>query len=221
MACPTQAQDADSIINRLIDAIGGKERLANFNNIQREGIMEVMGREIRVKEITQHNFATRLDMNLAGINGYVLSGLEKGWVYMPYLGQTKPEPIPDEEVKASIFELDLQGSFFNYQAKGHKVALLGIEEIEGISCFKLQITLKNGGIQELFIDTKSFLILREIRRRTGVEKETERITDMYDYRWVEGINLPHSISNGNNSTMKYSNIRINVPVDKSLFEINK
>ena len=59
---------------------------------------------------------------------------------MPFQGQTAPEAKTAEELAEAQDNLDAQGELIDYAAKGHKVELIGKEDVEGTECFKLKVT---------------------------------------------------------------------------------
>lgn len=215
-AVTTMAQTADEIIDKHIAAIGGKEKWLKLKSVQMEGTMNVMGREVGVKLTGVHNIGSRQDISVAGMNGYMISTPTAGWMYMPFQGQTKPEPVPADAVKAGLDDLDLQGNLIDYKAKGHTVEYLGTEDIEGTECHKLKVTRKNSGDQTLFIDAETFYIIRTSTKVNMNGQEVESKVDMSDYRDVNGIKLAFSVSQPF-GTVVMTSVKVNEAVDEKIF----
>ena len=215
-AVTAMAQSADEIIDKHIAAIGGKEKWLKVKSVQMEGTVNVMGREVGVKVTNVHNIGSRQDISVAGMTGYAIVTPTNGWQFMPFQGQTKPEPLPADAVKASLDDLDLQGNFIDYKAKGHTVEYLGTEDIEGTECHKLKVTRKNSGDQTVFIDAETFYVIRTSTKINMNGQEIETKTDMSDYRDVNGIKLAFSITQPF-GTVVMTSVKVNESVDEKIF----
>ncbi len=210
------AQSVDEIIDKHIAATGGKENWKKVKTVVMEGSFNVMGRDVDVKITSIHMKGSRQDISVAGMSGYVFTTPEGGWMYMPFQGQTKPEPMTADDVKEGLDDLDVQGNLLDYKEKGHTVELLGTEDVEGTECHKLKITRKNSGEQTLYIDPSNYLLVRAVTKRKAMGQEMEMKTDMGDYREVSGVKVPFSISQPM-GTIVMKSVKINEPVDEKLF----
>lgn len=207
---------ADEIVNKHIEAIGGAENWKKVNTVIMEGSMNVMGNDVAITVTQENNKGNRVDITVAGMTGFNLMTPKSGWVYMPFQGQTTPEPMTPEDIKEAIDDLDIQGNLIDYKQKGHSVELLGTEDVEGTECYKLKVTRKNSGDQTLFIDKDSYLLLRVVQKRKAMGQEMEQVSDFSDYKEVEGVMVPFSLSQGM-GTIVMSSVKINAPVPESTF----
>ena len=99
-----------------------------------------------------------------------------------------------DESKETEEMADLDGPLVDYKSKGHQVELQGKEKIEGTDAYKLKVTLKNGDVQTIYIDSDSFLEIKEVTKRTirGTEQEIE--SAIGDYKAVNGIMIASNSS---------------------------
>lgn len=214
------AQNVDEIVSKHIAAIGGAENWKKINSMVMEGTVNVMGNDVTVKVTQVNNQGQRQDISVAGMTGYVMVTPTGGWMYMPFQGQQKPEPMTADDVKESLDDLDIQGNLVDYKSKGHSVELLGTEEIEGTECFKVKVTRKNSGEQTLFIDKTSFLIVRASTKKKAMGQEMDVNIDFSDYREISGVKIPYSIGQGF-GTMVVNSVKVNETVPAETFAAPK
>ena len=212
-----QAQTVDEVINKHITALGGKENLAKINNLITEASLNVQGADIAVTLTQVNNKLVRQDIYAMGMHGFDMMTEKEGWTYMPFQGMQKPEPKTADDVKEGMNDLDIAGPLVDYAAKGHKVELLGKEDVDGTECYKIKVTLASGKDVTFFIDPASSMIIRtkELRKANGQEQEIE--TDYSDYKDVEGVKMAHSITLPF-GTMLISSIKVNQTVFDSAYK---
>ena len=121
----TQAQTADDIVNKYLDAMGGKDKLSQVKSVYMENTSSAMGNEgpSTINLVTGVGFKLISDFN--GQSVIVCVTDKGGWQVNPFQGATAPAPMPDEMLKQSKGRLDPFGSLNNYASKGSKVELQG------------------------------------------------------------------------------------------------
>jgi outer membrane lipoprotein-sorting protein len=213
-----RAQTADEIINKHLDAIGGKEAWKKVNSIIFTGSIMVQGMEISVVATFVHQKGTRQDISMGGMSGYSILTPTEGWSFMPFGGQQKPEALTPDQVKNGQDQLDIQGELIDYKAKGHVAEYLGKEDVEGTECFKVKLTLKSGVIKTLFFDPSTYYQIREVQKTTSDGKEVESTVNYSNFQKLpEGIVVPMSIGTpGGDVTFK--KIEVNTKIDDSIFK---
>jgi hypothetical protein len=212
-----QAQTVDEIINKHIAALGGKENLNKIQNTVMEGSLNIQGTEISLTLTQVHNKLNRQDINAMGMHGFDMLTDKDGWSYMPFQGMQKPEPKTTDEVKESQSDLDIAGPLVDYAAKGHKLELLGKEDVDGTECYKIKATLASGKVLTFFIDPASSMIIRTTEKRKMNGQEADLQTDFSDYKDVEGVKMPYSIT-GPFGTVLISSIKVNQTIPESVFK---
>jgi hypothetical protein len=153
-----------------------------------------------------------------GMTGYQIVTPTEGWNYMPFQGQTTPEAMTAEDLAEYQDDLDAQGNLIDYAAKGHTVELMGKDDVDGTECFKLKITKKGGKSETIFVDPKSYLILRSVELRKANGQEIEVATNYSNYEKLpEGIIVPKSMTLPFGELI-ISKITINGDVDETAFK---
>ncbi len=215
------AQSADEVLQKHITAIGGADAWRKVNTMKLTGAMKTQGIEIPVVVIAEHNKGSRVNISAMGMDGYMITTPTSGWSFMPFMGQTKPEPMTEEQVKMAVEELDLHGDFLDYAKKGHTVELQGKEDVEGTECFKLLMKHKDGKEKVYYIDPSNYYVVREVTKMTVDGKEQEAAESFSNYQKLpEGIVMPMSTESPM-GPMTYTSIEINKPVDAKSFEPGK
>jgi len=197
LALPVSAQTADEIVNKHIQARGGLEKLKAVKTIRYTGKMQ-MGQGMEAPAVLEQKRpnSLRMEFTIQGLTGIQAFDGKTGWMLMPFGGKKDPEPMWDDELKAFTEEADFDGPRVDYKEKGNKVELVGKEPVEGTDAYKLKVTLKNGDVDYMYLDTDSYLQLKQENKRTvrGAERESE--VNLGDYKEVEGLMMPFSYEMG-------------------------
>ena len=217
----TYAQTADEIVNKHIEAIGGADAWKKVNSMVTTGTLKVQGAEIPISLTVLNGKGSRQDITVMGMPGYQIVTPTQGWKFMPFQGQKEVEPITADDLKEAQDELDVQGSLVDYKTKGHTVELLGTDDVDGVDAFKLKETLKSGKTQTIFIDPKTYYIIRVISKQKANGNEVDVTTNLNNYQKLpEGIMVPLSIGLPSGE-MVISKVEINKPIDENIFKPSK
>lgn len=132
----------------------------------------------------------RIELEFAGKTAVQVYDGQKGWLLRPYLNRDDWEPFTTEQTKAQE-KLELDGPLLDQAQEGAKVELAGVEPVEGHPAYKLKLTHKNGEVQHVWIDAKSFLDVKieGAPRRLDGKMHTVWVTQR-DFRAVQGVMVP-------------------------------
>lgn len=196
---------AESVINKYIDAIGGRKALADVKTVKMEAGAEMQGMQLglEIKKTTKNQSSLIVSMGGAPLQKVIFDG-EKG--YMSGQGQkmdytdeqnqaAKKQAVPFAELSANDAKLDR------------------VEEGAYV------IVLEEG--QEAFYDKESGLKVKEVstQEMNGQKISTTIVYD--DYTEVNGIKFPFTIKQSagpQELTFKVSKVSINEGVADSDFE---
>lgn len=188
------AQTADEIIEKHLQAMGGKDKLKAVQSERISGKM-VMGQGMEAPftmEMARPN-KMRMEFTLQGMTGVQAFDGKTGWSVMPFMGKTEPEAMPEEDVKRMEEQADIDGLLLDYKEKGRQVEYVGKEDLEGTPVHKLKVTQKNGDVVYVYIDAEQFLQLKQAGKTKIRGQEVESETIFGDFKTVEGLVFPHSI----------------------------
>ena len=214
----TFAQTAEEIVAKHIEAVGGTAAWKKVNSLYYEGKMTVQGAEVNVTLTVLNGKGSRQNISVMGMTGYQIVTPTAGWNFMPFQGQTTAEAMTADELKQAADDLDVHGKLVDYKSKGHTVEYLGKDDVEGTECFKLKITTKAGNVETIFIDPKSYYVVRSVVKRTANGQESDVQSDLSNYKKLpEGIVVPFSITLPFGE-MVISKAEVNKQIDESTFK---
>jgi hypothetical protein len=222
IGAPAGAQStltADDIIARYIKTVGGADKIQSINTLRRVG--KYTGDDgfeaIVVEESTRPN-KVREEFSIQGMTGINAYDGAYGWKIDPFGGKKDPESLSEEELRSIVEDADFDEPLIDYKAKGNKVALVGMDQVEGTDVYKLKVTLKSGDTRIYYMDTDSYVPIKYETKRIirGTPQESE--TSLGDYKQVGGWFLPFSMEirqKGSSGSQKitFDKIEFNVPID--------
>ncbi|HFC00806.1 MAG TPA: outer membrane lipoprotein-sorting protein [Phaeodactylibacter sp.] len=185
----TQAQDVslEHILKNYFENIGGEAAWKKIKSIKITGNTTAQGMTmpITIKMMAPNYFKMEMDFQgKAFIQAY--DG-KQGWMMNPFMGATEPQKM-DEEQSKEFEKQKFQDEFIDYKEKGHKVELVGKEEIDGTETYKIKMTKKNGDVVFYFFDTENFVpIMQRALLDYGPMKGQSVETYMSDYQEVDGL----------------------------------
>ncbi|NGX82967.1 pitrilysin family protein [Aequorivita sp. KMM 9714] len=196
---------AESVINKYIDAIGGRKALADVKTVKMEAGAEMQGMQLglEIKKTTKNQSSLIVSMGGAPLQKVIFDG-EKGYMS----GQGQKMDYTDEQNQAAKKQAV---PFAELSAKDAK--LDRVEEGAYV------IVLEEG--QEAFYDKESGLKVKEVstQEMNGQKISTTVVYD--DYTEVNGIKFPFTIKQSagpQELTFKVSKVSINEGVADSDFE---
>lgn len=215
------AQTAEEIAQKHVEAIGGAENWKKINSMVMDATIKAQGAEVGVKRTQVHKKGMRMDISVMGMNGYQILTDKEGWSYMPFAGQTKPEPMTADDVKTSQDQLSLLDEFINYKEEGKKLEYIGKDDLEGTECYKLKMTNNNGEEVTFWLDASNYYTLKQMQKTKANGKEVEANTLYSNYKKIpEGVVYPFSIG-GDMGDIEVSKVEINPTIDDAVFKPGK
>jgi hypothetical protein len=214
------AQSVDDIVAKHVESLGGKDKLANLKSVRMESTISVQGMEIPMVITRVNNVGQRVDISAMGMDGYLITTPKAGWSYMPFMGQSAVEPMPEDAVKQGSDELDLAGPLVDYKTKGNKAELIGKETVDGAECFKIKLTNSNGVERTYMVDSKSFYIVRMVAKAFVMGQEQEVSVNYSDYKKTEeGYVFARSISGAfGQGDLTVNKVEVNKTIDEKIFK---
>jgi outer membrane lipoprotein-sorting protein len=213
----------EDVLSSHYEAIGGVEAWTAIESCRLNGRMVMpMGMEAPFVTTFVRPMKTRLEFTIQGMTATQVFDGETAWAILPFLGSNDPQVMPDEQARLMREQADFDGPLIDWEAKGHQVELVGMEDLEGTEAYHLEVTLDSGDVRSFYLDAESYLLIR-LEAKTeiqGTEMEVETIFS--DYREVGDLVMAHSIESrpkgapaGQILTME--SIELNIEVDEDFF----
>ena len=216
----TFAQTVDEVINKHIEAIGGKEKLSQVKSVYMENSVDVMGSTAPQKEYLVDGKAYKAEVEFNGANIISVFTDKSGWTINPMMGGTDAQAMPDELYKAGKSQIYFGGGLVNYAAKGYKAELVGKEG----DAFKIK--LSDGGSETFyFIDSKTYLLTKSVIKSEMMGQSVDVTTTYSDHKKTDfGVTLAYSknIDMGMfQLAQKTNKLEINKEIDMKIFDMPK
>lgn len=224
-ALPARAQTVDQLLAKNYAARGGLDKIRAVKSIVITGRLEA-GPGVEAPFTIRLKRPNRLAMEFTaqGMTAKQVYDGKSGWQIMPFNGQIDPQPMSSDDLKDAEEQADMDGPLVDYKKKGNQIELVGKEDVDGSSAYKLKVTLKNGDVQYQYLDAASFLEVKEEGKRTVQGAERDIATKVGDYKEVQGLYFPFTQESSIKDTptrqrVTVENIELNVPVDDAIFKM--
>ncbi|MGD8450526.1 MAG: redoxin domain-containing protein [Phycisphaerae bacterium] len=230
---PAESLTAEQVVAHYVDALGGAEKLAARKTLRmtcritREGDQETA--ELIREWKRPDKFRASFTVSLAGRTLCLVIACDgkTWWHIMPVFGSAEPQEAPAEMVEVYDDEADIDDPLAVAAAMGHKVELIGREELDGKPVYKLKLMRKGAAEEEYdeyYIDAESWLPAKVAgaRRAMGAVVRFERT--LSDYRRVDGVMVAHvqkTVSEPDNSVqeLRIEKVETNIDVSDERFSL--
>ena len=218
------AQTADQLVAKNLEAKGGVEKWKAINSLRMIGTISVQGKQLPLTISSMRPNYMRHEMNLPDLRIVQAFDGKTAWAINPMLGATTPQQLPAEAAETIRTSAEFEGALVNYKAKGHVAELVGTETLGGRNVHHLKLTLKNGPVQHFYLDAETGLEVRVTQEvETGPGQKQALASEMSNYQPVSGILIPHTVRQLLDgkvvAEMTISKVEINAIDDPSLFRM--
>ncbi len=220
-----QAQTADELVNKNIQAKGGIDKIKAIKSVRITGKLNVGGgiTAASLQENVRPNLV-RETFSLQGMTAVTAYDGATGWQIQPFGGHKDPELMGEDDLKDLLLDADFDGPLVDYKEKGNTVEYLGHDVVDGDDALRLKVTLKDGDIVYYFLDPDTFLEIRKEVQEFIRGSVRESVVDLGSYKPVAGVMYPFSISQGSKANPGTQNtsvdkIEVNIKIDPADFAV--
>lgn len=217
-AVTAAAPSADQILNRYIEAIGGRESWKKLTSRVSTGTIEIPKMNLSGSIDFREKAPNRL-LHTIVLNGATFrQGFDgaNGWTDDPKDGVR-------DETGAELEDTRLDSDFYHpldLHKLYSKFTVTGAEKIGEHNTYVVEAARPGADPDKLYFDTQSGLVLRIVSRRHTSDGLMVYQEDLEDYREVDGIKLPftvHQTAEEAAFTIQFVEVHHNVELDDQQF----
>jgi hypothetical protein len=217
-----RAQTADDIVNKYLEALGGKDKIGQIKSVHMENTVEVMGNEGPSTVTVLGGKGYRIDSEVNGQKITQVYTDKGGWAINPFMGSSEPQALPEDVLKQNKERIDPSGPLYDYAAKGNKVELDGKEG----GSYKLKVTSPDSIATELYIDTATYYLVKSVSSVSMMGQTMDLTSTFSDFKKSDyGVVFPYTIEINYGDqfslTSKVKKIEVNQEVDPKIFDMPK
>ncbi len=228
------AQTVDDIIAKNIVARGGLAKLAAVQTIRGTADYQTTNFLLgdvhaTLTQVLKRPGKVRVDWSFPDFTLIQAYDGQNGWQILRAAKKKQKDdrsPMTARDVKLLQEQGDIDGPLVDWKQKGSTVELAGREKVGARDAYNLQVTFKDGEVQNFYLDADSFLLVKASGTGAvqGVDVRFERIFS--NYKEVQGVMLPFSIEartaqvpGGQQAVEKttFQKVEVNVPLDELIF----
>jgi outer membrane lipoprotein-sorting protein len=120
-------------------------------------------------------------------------GVSAPWISHTEIKGGVPQDMKEADAKEFIENADFDGVLVDHAAKGYSVDYAGEETIDGRAAYKLLVMSKTDSIFFLWVDAKSYEVLKRTVFRVMNGKRVAMDTLFKDFRDIGGVMQPHRV----------------------------
>ena len=196
-------QTVDDVVRKYLVARGGAERLRAVQSLRLTGTMEVPGvpQAAPFTMELKRPHLMRTEFTIDGRTGIRAFDGREGWAQLPLPGEP-PRPMSAEDAAEAKDQADVDLSpLVDAVAKGFAIELVGKDRIPGGETWRLTVKGAAGPPRTVHIDTKTHLVIATEETRMVEGRPMEFVTNVGDYRGVQGLQFPFRIEVGPKGTI--------------------
>jgi hypothetical protein len=213
-----RAQTVDEIVERNLEALGGRIALDRVQSVRTTSRMVLPGSEARIVVYSKRPNLLRQELRIAGQTVVQAFDGSTGWTVNRLLGVSTPTLLTGPDLDALRQQATWEGVLTSARSRGDRIELVGRSFVNGRQAFHLRVTsVDHQRHQEVYVDVETGLEIRTVHDTSAGRFEQ----DLSSYQTVDGIRIPFSIKTSlagrPAGEIVVTKVEINVDVDAALF----
>lgn len=214
----------DEIVGKHAAARGGREKMQAVQSLKVTGkmVMLTAQAEAPITLLIKRPASVRFEITMQGQKTVRAFDGATAWDIVPRRGPDARK-AGDQEARRTRETADFDGPMVNAKDKGITLELLGKEDIQGSTAYKVKAIRQSGDVDYHWVDAKSFLEVKSSSRRAVMGREMEIEAFPSDYKPVHGVLIPCSMEQRVDGKpwvrMVWETIEANAPIDDAVFKM--
>ena len=207
----------ETVIENYLESIGGREKLEALENI--EISMKMSLQEMSIDAIMYQKSPDKFRMTMS-MGGNVLSDTRFDGTVGKSSGMQGEQVLEGKQLE----NLQAQSQFMpelKYNELGYKLQLKSIEMVDERETYMIEVFHPGSGTGYDYYDTESWLKIREDKVEETPDGSMVQITNLSDYKDVEGILYPHKLDlivGPQQISGTVESVKLNAGIDDSVFK---
>jgi outer membrane lipoprotein-sorting protein len=220
---PGSGQKASDILEKFIEASGGRKLLASVKDTTLTGTLDIpmAGMSASLTLFQKEPNMIRMDMEMMGMIITQAYDGEIAWGTNPQTGAV--EEMPADQAESIIRQAYGNSILLDPKKYGITYTLKDSENIEGKDYFVLEQSFPDGFNLTMYIDSKTYLPYKTTTTVSQMGVEAEAETFLSDWRKVEGMMVSFAITvyyDGEEAvSMNFTEVKFNTGLEDSLFKM--
>jgi outer membrane lipoprotein-sorting protein len=226
-AASAPGETVEDVVAHYLEARGGLEQLHAVDSIRATGRLTLGDISAPFVLELKRPARMRTEFVVEGHTGVRAFDGKTAWAILPLPGETAHPMRPDEAEEARAqADVDLS-PLVDSARKGYTVSLAGREPLQDGQAWKVLVRDREGRSRTLFLDTRTYLVVRTEETRSLDGEPVPFVSEIGDYRAVDGLVFPHRIDTGPRGhsdgwqRVEFDKIEINPSLDDSRFAMPK
>jgi outer membrane lipoprotein-sorting protein len=224
-ATPGYSQTAKEIIQKMIEATGGRKALESIDDSTVTGTMELIQQGLS-GELTIYKKEPdkmRLDIEIMGMLITQAYDGNMAWWVNPQTGAT--EEMPANEAASMKRDALPRDAAFNPEKYGITITSKGKEALEGKDHYVLEQTYADGFKVTLYVDSATYLLTKSKGTFSSEMGEADFEQFASDYKEVHGVMIAHKITTYMNGAeariLTITDVQYNTGLEDSMFKMEE
>lgn len=212
---------AETILDKTVEAEGGKAAYDKLHSLVVTGTMEVKGIGIKGTMTAYHAAPDKMlvEVNIEGI-GMIRDGSD-GKIAWEVSAIQGPRLKEGDEKTVALREGDFNSSV-HWRDHFKQVVTEGIVKVDGKDCYKIVMTPNEGSPETQYVDKETNLPIKTEMTLKGPMGEIPVEASIGDYRKEGDLLMPHKTiqrAAGQEITILFDTVKFNVDIPKEKFDM--
>lgn len=191
-----RADRAAEIARIHVEAVGGSKRIEALSSVRVTGHVMVTGKQLRFSMLAARPSSIRLETEQGGrtlVQGY--DGIETPWEFDTGTWPPKYREMNMATARTFAADSDFDDPLVSGEARGYTLDFAGEMMVDGRKMLRVLVTRKLADTFSVLVDDETyFIVMRVQHRESAGGRKVQLVTHYEDYRPVDGVLLPHTIT---------------------------